>query len=278
VSTLGDQIVVNCYAQVGAHNHGQWQSFGGRLLEATALSVEFAIDACDDILLERRLEPKTGLPILNRVENLSGESMVDRSDSLVDTFPADTPAPDPTPQPAPKAEEPPAASAPVDSGNAAVQASADSVSAAAVKEPKPAAKATPSQPRRRATSATSEAAGTTTANTAPPEVVRRPSWGDAIEYSSKSREKAKLGIEEDKSSKNLDTVVDWPDAPDIRPGDLLEHPHFGLCKVIYVEEDNFVRVRKRNRKVVDIKLEVCDIEPSGNKDGKRLFTCNIVSR
>ena len=132
-----------------------------------------------------------------------------------------------------------------------------------------------------ATAASSEHAGTTTTSAPEPQVVRRPSWNDAIQYSQKARDRSALGVEQpeqDKSSSNLDKVVDWPDHPDIQAGDLLQHPHFGLCKVIYVEEDNIVRVRKRNRKVVDIKLEVCDIEPAGTKDGKRLFTCTIVGR
>jgi len=258
VSTLGDQVILNCYAQLGVYDQDQFRSMGGRVFEATAINIEFCISVYDDLILERRLEPKTGLPIINRVETITGESVVDRAQA------PEPASPRPTEPTEPKTETP-APSEPV---------------ATVAPETRPIVQPTVI---KRVSAATSEPSGTAvSASATSPTVVRRPSWGDAIAYSSKSKDKARLGVktptESDKSSANLDKVIDWPDQPDIKPGDLLQHPHFGLCKVIYVEEDNFVRVRKKNRKVVDIKLEICELKADGTQDGARLFKCSIVRR
>lgn len=268
ISTLGDQVILNCYAHVGAQTLGGWQALGGRVFEASAISVEFVIDAADDVIMERRLEARLGLPILNRIETLTGESMMAKAPEPAAAAPA------PTPEPAPPAPAPEPAVVNRPSAPKAIVPPASEP-----EPPKPAKPAPTAKPAKPATAFSSDGSSSTGAA---PEVVRRPSWGDAIQYSKERTTEKKLGVKKptakDKSSANLDIVVDWKDQPEIKAGDLLEHPHFGLCKVIYLEEDNFIRVRKRNRKVVDIKLEVCEIEAAGTKDGKALFTCTIVRR
>lgn len=262
VSTLGDQVILNCYAHVGAQQLGGWKTLGGRLFEASAISVEFVIEASDDVIMERRLEERLGLPILNRVETLAGESMMERVQ--------ETEAPEAAPHKAETPKDTPTQTAP-----APTKAAPAAPKLALVRDP-PRAVPEPSAPRAAASSDGS------VAPVSQPTVVRRPSWGDAVNYSATKTAEKKLGIKPaapiDKSSANLDIVVEWREQADIKAGDLLEHPHFGLCKVIYMEEDNFIRLRKKNRKVVDIKLEVCDIQPAGTQDGKRLFKCNIVRR
>jgi uncharacterized protein len=259
ISTLGDQVILNSYAQVATQQLGGQQVLGGRLFEASAISVEFVIEASDDVILERRLETRLGLPILNRIETLAGESMVERVDE------GSASAPEPPAEVAPTVPEPVA------------EKPAPAPKAAPAPKPAPKKKATPPAPAPSAVSSDG-----TVATPSTPTVVRRPSWGDAVQYSKGKTTEKKLGVspkaKQDKSSANLDIVVEWKEQPNIKSGDLLEHSHFGLCSVIKVEEDNFLRVRKPNRKVVDIKLEVCDIQPAGKKDGKNLFLCKIVRR
>ena len=45
ISTLGELIFINSYVHVGTHHLGQWQTFGGLLVEAEAISFEFILDA-----------------------------------------------------------------------------------------------------------------------------------------------------------------------------------------------------------------------------------------
>ena len=73
-------------------------------------------------------------------------------------------------------------------------------------------------------------------------------------------------------------MEEWPDEPELEKGDLLNHPHFGRCEIHQVEEDEFVSVRLRGGKMVDIKLEVCKITPAGEKDGKRIFNCEVMRK
>ncbi len=262
ISTLGDQVILNSYVQVGFQQLAGQQLLGGRLFEASAVSVEFVIEAADDIVLERRLEERLGLPILNRIETLSGESMMDRVEEPAATTPA------PAAQPAAAAREVP---------EPAVVATPQRRTAPTPSEaPKPAASAPAPRAQAPATSVSSDG---TVGTASDPQVVRRPSWGDAVEYSKTKKAQKKMGVPAassvDKSSANLDIVVEWGDEPEIKMGDMLEHAHFGLCKVLKIEEDNYIRVRKANRKVVDIKLAVCEITAAGTHDGKPLFNCKI---
>ncbi|MEL6181274.1 MAG: hypothetical protein AAFS10_20115 [Myxococcota bacterium] len=57
---------------------------------------------------------------------------------------------------------------------------------------------------------------------------------------------------------------------------MLNHPHFGLCRIIFVEEDDYVKIRTRRGKVVDIKLEVCEITLSEEKEDYNVFDCEII--
>lgn len=291
ISTLGGQTIINCNVYLGTTHLGQRQTLGGTLVEATARTLEFIVVAYDDLVLERLFDPNLGIPVLNRVETVSGESATERSVPRV----ADPTPTRPEPQPAPKAAEPSAA-APDDDAAPASQADAEPAPTAAKQAPSAGARA-----------AAFSSDGAATSRTSTPEIVRRPtpgrgtevieanpgaktatavgpSWSDVVDFSSRKKDEKRLGVnkpprnEKKRSEINRAIVEEWDDVPDLKVGDLIKHPHFGLCRIMYVEEDDFIRVRMRGGKTVDIKLEVCDFKRIDDRDDKRVFNCTINVR
>jgi hypothetical protein len=62
-------------------------------------------------------------------------------------------------------------------------------------------------------------------------------------------------------------IVDPP-----RPGDTIEHPSFGTCRVDKLEEDeDFVVVRSSQGRLLRLSLEVLRPELLGERDGRRAF-------
>ncbi len=269
ISTLADAVILNCRAQIAVENLGQNQVFGGQLADAVALSVEFVIEAYDDLVMERRLDARLGLPVLNRIETTSGDGVQERVEAPKPAPVAAKPAapkpvaPKPTPAPAPVVEKP--VEEPVAPAPSAPRASAFSSDGVA---------ATPS-----AAPAVMRLAKRASEPEPAPAAASSSSWADAVQVSKQDKERNRLGVK-DTSNANARQVVDnWSDDnPDIKVGDFLRHPHFGECKVLYVEEDDYVRVRLRGGKVVDIKLAVCQLTPDGEKSGHQIFKCKIVRK
>ncbi len=101
VSQLGDQTLVILRALGSWDDRGQHRVAGGHMLSATAVTVEFVIDAFDDLQIERALDPATGMPVYSSVTGAPAAA------------PAPSPAPSPeTPAPAPAAPNPGSAPGP----------------------------------------------------------------------------------------------------------------------------------------------------------------------
>jgi predicted DNA-binding protein with PD1-like motif len=277
ISMLGEQIVLNCYVQVSTRQLGQWQVFGGRLYEAEAIAVEFVVEVFDDLVLERRLDARVGLPTWERIETVDAAEPDGELDAVAPVR-AINPPPEPAlqiPGPSPKLDDPKIDSPKVDSPAPAAISTARA-QVFSTEEGVASRPSTPEVVRRRAPKpvAAEPAPGPKPNNSVASD---DSTWADAVKASERVRTVNKLAVDTPKASKKAQ-MDDWPDTPELAPGDLLNHPHFGLCKVVYLEEDDYVRVRMRSGKVLDIKLEVCKITRSGEQDGKPLFDCKIVGR
>jgi predicted DNA-binding protein with PD1-like motif len=445
ISTLAETVVLNCYCHVAAQHFGQLHVVGGQLADGTALSVEFVIEAFDDLVLERRLESRLGLPLLNRIETLTGDTTVDAAPVAAPPKPAPKPAPvaepddrlldedEPpanvavskpaawasAPRPEPEPEEPPApqpraaaftsegasgavsnptilrlpsAPRPVEppkpvappkpSDEDEEELLGDRKPATVVErpaqappkpeptpynkpEPTPAPPARPNnpqhrpvpQPERPITQATTRMAGVsmTPSRPEPPKpapsqerregLQERPSglqdrpsglqdrpsglqdrpsglqdrpsglqdrpsglqdrpspsqerpaapaemtWGDAQRVSEEALRRQRLGMEPvlaqsatlpdgtTVSQRRKAIVEALKNEPDIKSGDLVEHPHFGRCTVLHVEEDEYIDVKGRGDKKSRLKLEALEITFQGTKDGVNLFSCKVIGR
>ena len=88
ISRMGPQPILNAHVTLAYAEHGQNRVVGGQLRSGTAYSVEFVIEAFDDVTLERTMDESTRLPTWSRME------MAERQDEA-----ADEPDPEPAEQP-----------------------------------------------------------------------------------------------------------------------------------------------------------------------------------
>jgi predicted DNA-binding protein with PD1-like motif len=66
------------------------------------------------------------------------------------------------------------------------------------------------------------------------------------------------------------------DAPLIEAGDVLDHPKLGRCRVIKVEDDEYVHVRTPNRgRMRKLSLNVVDVEFCGEENGRQIFEVEV---
>ncbi len=108
------------------------------------------------------------------------------------------------------------------------------------------------------------------------------SWDEAIATAEDVEKKRKTarrpgggGVSTAKKKKsdpyqNLDL-----DEPLIDKGDLLDHPKLGRCRVLNVEDDQYVRIRLPRGRIRKLALEVLEIEYQGEENGKHLFEARV---
>ena len=68
ISLMGPKAILNTHVTIAYMEHGQNRVVGGQLRAATAYSVEYVIEAFDDVTIERTMDPDTKLPTWNRLE------------------------------------------------------------------------------------------------------------------------------------------------------------------------------------------------------------------
>lgn len=110
------------------------------------------------------------------------------------------------------------------------------------------------------------------------------SWGDAIaetEEAEKKRiarkngrtsKKGVMGSKKESSNpfEDLDLENPW-----MRPGDLLDHPKLGRCRVIKVEDDHYAHIRLPRGRIRKLALEILDVEFKGEEDGTNVFQARV---
>lgn len=69
VSLLGEATVVTLRAVVSWDDGGQARIAGGHVLSARPVTFEFVMDAFDDLTIERRMDPVSGLPVFATLRN-----------------------------------------------------------------------------------------------------------------------------------------------------------------------------------------------------------------
>ncbi len=104
------------------------------------------------------------------------------------------------------------------------------------------------------------------------------SWGEAAKAAQEvkpAREKPKVR----KPPRRTDSTGEDDDEEDdhglMEPGDVLDHPALGRCRIIRVEEDEFAHIRLARGPIRKLALEVCDIRFVGEEDGRNVFKVRI---
>lgn len=223
ISLLGSELLVNAKAVVAWDDRGYPRVLAGHLKSAEVHSVEYIIESFDDVVLERGFDPITRLPLWTSIT---------RKES-----------------PEAPIEQPTKSSAAAAGSNAGAQRrltpepkkrTATPQVGSMVKQPgsrpTPPMIAPAIEPARVVAAMTDDLEHgpelRPALNERDVEVVRRPprkgSWAEAI---SRSRELEEEDIEEE-------------DDVEPMPGDVVNHPKFGRCVVLGMDEDERVMVRR----------------------------------
>lgn len=104
------------------------------------------------------------------------------------------------------------------------------------------------------------------------------SWGDAFKA---AQEVKPARPEREKPMPTARRAAAEPDDDDeddhalMEPGDYLDHPKLGRCRIIKVEEDEFAHIRLERGSIRKLALEVCDIRHVGEENGRNVFQVRI---
>lgn len=105
------------------------------------------------------------------------------------------------------------------------------------------------------------------------------SWADAMEVSEEikpatQREKRPIGRATSERSA-AEIYASLADEPSLKPGDILDHPKLGECRVIKVEDDDYAHIRLSRGQIRKLALEVIELIYDGERDGKSVFKVRI---
>lgn len=106
------------------------------------------------------------------------------------------------------------------------------------------------------------------------------SWGEAIaevEDKEKARAARRSGKPMPKRpEKTVDPYEDMDeDEPWPKPGDYLDHVKLGRCKVMKVEDEQYIHVRLPRGRIRKLALTVLDLHYFGEEDGRNIFEARV---
>jgi len=238
-------LVVTC--AVARSGDNGIEVLGGYLVRGEAYAVELVIDTCEDVLVQRRVDPDLGVPLWSEGAAVAGEAS--------SSAPVEEEAP------------PPAAAQTREVGTwaptlpkASKYPSASSAGPARSPSPQVEAPHAPAKPH----APSQEVRGPQAPSHAPPpaadpqaDPAASAGWGDVIAASRENERSVVIASE------------DPPEEPSLRPGDSIDHPKFGRCDVERIEGDSeFAQVRLRNGRLVRLSLDVLQLELV-TRDGPR---------
>lgn len=111
------------------------------------------------------------------------------------------------------------------------------------------------------------------------------SWGEAIraseEVSSRptpSKPQTSIFDEPEEDPEEIyANVSDGPieEMPEMKPGDVLDHPKLGRCRIMKVEDEEYAHIRLPRGKISKLVLEIFEIEYKGTDHGRNVFSLRM---
>lgn len=107
------------------------------------------------------------------------------------------------------------------------------------------------------------------------------SWKDAVAEAEEPAEEGpsagkKAGDSEQRTAADIYGDLSFDDEL-MEPGDILEHPKLGRCRIMKVEDGEYAHVRLPRGKIRKLSLEIVDVELEGEEDGRKIFKA-IINR
>lgn len=105
------------------------------------------------------------------------------------------------------------------------------------------------------------------------------SWADVVQASAeptKTNRAAKKPMPTPKSKRGLDQLEEADDDRAlVEPGDVLDHPTLGRCRVMRIEDEDFAHIRLERGGIRKLALEICEITHVEEKNGRNVFKVKI---
>ncbi len=240
MTRLGDQPVLRADALLAIDGPVGQQFVFGQLRRAIAVDCEFVVQAFADVELRRKLDPATGRFPIESIESTG-------------------------------------APAPAGAAGAPREAEVQPRPIERRREAPPTI-AEPALARKPQTLADDSSSDASEADEAPASSM---SWDDAVAESEKikpARQRERRPIptraEREKDSEDVYGEYDF-DEPILKPGDMLDHPKLGECRVIRVEDDDYAHIRLSRGQIRKLALEIVELEFQEERDGKNVFKVRV---
>ncbi len=236
ISRLGGEAALRLGAVFSVATAAGTQMVGGQLRKARAVDGEFVIDIFSDLEMTRRLDGKSGRLILDGIERVKSE---ESSPSKADVAPRERRSP--------------------------AKARQDLASGAAA----------PSSTGSTSTQTKAGSSGTEQTDMSWDEALAEVSDGDKKSKGRAARKGSKRAGGLSKKQKG-DPYADFDfEEPLMERGDYLDHIKLGRCRVLDVEEDQYIRIRLPRGRIRKLALGVLEIEYKGEEDGRSVFDARV---
>jgi hypothetical protein len=241
VSEKSGDLACHLHATVARDTDNGIQVIGGHVVTATVFACEVTINACDDLILRRGMDEKTGLSLWTEKFQLP-EPVAPESDGVGRESAAEAqPGPPPEKEPAsPEGEE---------------DVTWDDVMAATTEQPEAKKEAPAPKPTKPSPAA----------REVPPAKPVVPDIPDGTG----------LGEPQEKAPEEIPEP--GPEEPWVEPqfGDIVVHPRFGRCKVQRIEDGEYLHVKLKNGRSVRLNLAVINLKLSSFEQGKQVFEAQM---
>jgi len=229
---------------------------GGHLLSGKVFAVEYTIQTCEDLILRRSMDEKTGLSLWSeKIEFPAADNQVHSPDADVHSPPAEKVVKEPKPkgETIKKSETKVTRESKKKGESEEAEVSWDDVLSATMKDSEK------TTGKNKSETIKIKAVSTSTKETDSKEDLK--SGAVTVEPAEK----------EPQEEERLDTV----EIVEPQPGDIVIHPQFGECKVERLEDGEFLHVRMDSGRSIRLNMEILNLHLSGFEKGKQVFETRI---
>jgi len=101
------------------------------------------------------------------------------------------------------------------------------------------------------------------------------SWADVVEASSEASKSTRQGKRPLPTPKSRKAPEYDDDRALIEPGDILDHPTLGRCRIMRIEDEDFAHIRLERGGIRKLALEVCEISHVKEEGNRNIFKVKI---
>ncbi len=102
------------------------------------------------------------------------------------------------------------------------------------------------------------------------------SWAEVVEASAEKPTVVRSATKPLPTPKSRRAATsDEDDRALLEPGDIIDHPTLGRCRLMRVEDEDFAHIRLLRGGVRKLALEVCEITHTGEEGGRNVFQIKI---